>query len=678
MSCEDLIKKVYKRVRQNCRKNYASNIVCKELYPIPQNLLTYSTKVAKNPQHDLDSDLEVCKIREKLQQTISKENYAYIFHSLLWLEEIEARQNLKKCKLFCVRLNKRNHQYCFKLPGLKNCGLRYMGCESQSIRDGDEMLPLIKISLFAGSMLLIEDVENGRFINERIDYIEKNIVYFTSHVDQLETRPCNIDFKLSRNIFVRLHEAIDDVLNYSNLFIFPQDTYQSEPVTPITRFINTNISKNYEQKQAVNCIVNGWFGETPFILLGPPGTGKTATIVEAIQQLVIRDSRNNILVCAHSNAAVDNVATFLLKFMPEDPIQKLPFNNFLRIYSKNCTKIPENLKPFSKIGPVDYNVIMKHRIILCTLCHAASYDLSFITHIVIDEASQTSEPSCLLPIHKVQSCKLILSGDHHQLGPVVVSKEAKKYGLELSLMERLIKECPIYSANDNKYMVMLRNNYRSDAQILSLPNKEFYDGKLRALADKDVLSYINILEDIISSNCRAIEFHGVFSAETKVGQPPSYYNKDEFEIVKQYVTKLLSKYHVEEKDLAIIAPYNAQVAVIKDWICKCALQVDVNTVDAFQGQEKRVIIITTVRGQGESRNNLGLGFVKDVKRFNVALTRAKAKVIVIGNPICLKKSTLWNKYMTLCQDLDTYYGDYEKSESPGINRLSLKINKLLI
>ncbi|CAK1583464.1 unnamed protein product [Parnassius mnemosyne] len=419
---------------------------------------------------------------------------------------------------------------------------------------------------------------------------------------------------------------------------------------------------NSEQRTAVECIVAGTSGAAPFLLHGPPGTGKTVTIVEAILQLVKKNPSNRILVCAHSNTAVDNVACLLLKYTK---------TSFLRLNSASRKSPPKCLEEVGISGKLGAEVLISYRILLCTLNLVSNYNLSFITHTIIDEAAQASEPSCLIP----KSQNLILSGDFKQLGPVIISDDAKQYGLGVSLMERLKNTCPLYAKNNKKYIVMLKKNYRSDADIIKLPNLLFYDGELEARAETDLISRTNILYK--DKPCRAIVFHGVLSTEKKVGDPPSFCNRDELIYIKKYVTKLLNTHGVKEEDIGIIATYSSQVVLIKEWVQKHHLNIDVETVDAFQGQEKRVILISTVRGQGKQRTNVKLGFITDEKRFNVALTRAKAKVVVIGNPLSLSTDPLWNKYITTCRKYGTYYGLTETSSDEDelaavIKKISLK------
>ncbi|CAH2045685.1 unnamed protein product, partial [Iphiclides podalirius] len=490
-----------------------------------------------------------------------------------------------------------------------------------------------------------------------------------SKYDLRETR-FDVKFMFSRKLFEMMHVAIDKAYKLKTPLIFPKtnDRVQS---CRITRFFNPRVVENLEQRTAVECIVSGTSGNAPFLLLGPPGTGKTVTIVEAILQLVAANKENRILVCAHSNQAVDNVACVLQKYKKH--FDENSYKLFLRINSRSRNCVQKCLEKDSVNAPVSMMVIKDYNIILCTLCHAYSYILDYITHVVIDEAAQANEPSCLIPASRMRSLRpLILAGDSKQLGPVVVSNESKKFGLGLSMMERLKETFPFYDNKaENKYMVMLKNNYRSDPHIIDLPNNIFYGGHLRAMAVVDPLSRQNILNQ--KEKCRAIVFHGVSSTETKDGT--SFYNKDEIRVVQSYICKLVNTHNVKGEDIGIIATYKSQVTLIKKWVDLYQLRIDVATVDAFQGQEKRVILISTVRGKG-ANSNASLGFVDDDKRFNVALTRAKAKAIVIGNPNSLSTCPVWNMYIQKCQRLGTHYGHV--AENPKSQTTDLMIEQLQI
>ncbi|CAG9789043.1 unnamed protein product, partial [Diatraea saccharalis] len=262
-----------------------------------------------------------------------------------------------------------------------------------------------------------------------------------------------------------------------------------------------------------------------------------------------------------------------------------------------------------------------------------------ITHLLIDEAGQASEPASLVPTALLEPHgRLLLAGDPLQLGPCVISHYVQRRGLGTSLMERLTK-MEMYQSGDPDYVVMLRNNFRSSDDIIALPNELFYNNQLRACAEQDPLTVICVLGE--RDHSRGVVFHGVLSREQRVGKSPSYFNTMELELVQKYVDALIKNHRVEQHDIGIVTPYIRQVYKTKAWLRESGYdRVEVGTVESFQGKEKRVVIISCVRAQNQLLAHdarYQLGFLVDDKRFNVALTRAKAKTIVIGNPLVLQR-----------------------------------------
>ncbi|KAH9630824.1 hypothetical protein HF086_001052 [Spodoptera exigua] len=382
----------------------------------------------------------------------------------------------------------------------------------------------------------------------------------------------DIRFFLSRISLERMHKAVNDIRNNGHYTrIFPKENECVKKAPPILNYFNPLVEANLEQRCAVECIVTNSSGTAPYLLHGPPGTGKTITIVEAILQLAISERNYHIMVCTDSNMAADHVASMLIQYSHLFPKS----NWLLRANSKfrNWETLPKCLLKYSN-GRSRHHFIniaikdfMSYRIVVTTLSHAAKFG---------------------------------------------------RY-LSTSLMERLKKDNSLYSdsRNDPNYVIMLRNNFRSHPDILEIPDKLFYKGQLRACSTEDPLSTTDILGEKETS--RAIVFHGVLSKEERIGKSPSFFNMMECEMVLQYVKRLV------------------QVYQIKKSLTECGFNdIEVGTVEAYQGKEKRVVIIST--------------------RFNVAITRAKAKVIIIGNPLCLEKDVKWRMYMDRCRELGTYHG----------------------
>lgn len=276
--------------------------------------------------------------------------------------------------------------------------------------------------------------------------------------------------------------------------------------------------------------------------------------------------------------------------------------------------------------------------------------------------------------------QLILVGDHNQLGPIVKSNVALTAKLDVSLMERLYCSSDVYkfSSEMGDYnpaaITMLRICYRCHTAILEQPKVIFYESNLRceAKVDREMLN-CNLL---VVKNFPII-FHGINGSEERDYGSPSWFNSDEVEIVVHYVQKLLeeSNIPVRGEDIGVIAPYQKQVKKIKHALLLAGKHnseyesVLVGSCEQFQGKERRVIIISTVRSSSfnelyeDKQQQNHLGFLTNPKRFNVAITRAKALLIIVGDPSTLDKDSNWKKMIQYCVDQNVYQGQSKGSYS---------------
>nr|XP_049704433.1 putative helicase mov-10-B.2 isoform X1 [Helicoverpa armigera] len=642
----------------------ASSDRCDDMFQIPKNCKQiYATNLklpekASQREKDLSAD-----IRKIFSIGITKENYIKFFHNVLWYEETIIRVNIKKYNMSGVQIVVQHslHGTCYKLevPGL--------GEKRPSLMLGDLLFikPHNQNEVMFGAIV--------KEINDSEAIIGDLHPKFSQHYRAGAL--FDVRFFMSRVPLERMHHAVHAVFTEGHeCRIFPKETNRVKQVKPIVNFFNPLVEGNLEQRCAVERIVSGTADTAPYLLHGPPGTGKTVTIVEAVLQLVLKDPSHRIMVCTDSNSAADHVATMLIKYahMFKSDAWLLRANSKFRVWET----LPECLVEYSNgscranFEPVDVEEFITYNIVITTLSHAAKFARQsrnrgmahHITHLFIDEAAQASEPACLIPVCGLlrPRATLVLAGDPHQLGPVVISHNAANIGLGTSLMERLKKTCPLYSEirNDPNYIVMLRNNFRSNPDIIEIPDRLFYKGQLRALAKEDRISNIDILGE--KQHSRAVVFHGVLSKEQKIGKSPSYFNMLECEIVQLYVRRLVTVHNVAMQDIGIVTPYIRQVYQIKKLLKEISYdKIEVGTVEAYQGKEKRIIIISTVRANCNLLDHdakFQLGFLVDDKRFNVAITRAKAKVIIIGNPLCLEKDIKWRMYMQRCRELGTYHG----------------------
>ncbi len=451
-----------------------------------------------------------------------------------------------------------------------------------------------------------------------------------------------------------------------------------------------------------------------FLIHGPPGTGKTTTLVELIKRCVKKGEK--ILATADSNVAVDNLVErlseegigvirvgnpvrvlktirkhtldYLITLEPEfhkakefyEEIDKLrkeqeryvkPTPRYRRglsdeeIIKRASTGTPARglnpkilrsmakwLKLQRKINTLYEKakaeeekavrkLLMRAEVVCTTNSTAGSEILAGYTfdRVIIDEATQAVEPSCLIPL--VKGSKLVMAGDHKQLPPTVLSREAEE-GLSYTLFERLIE---LYGEGIYE---TLRVQYRMNKKIMEFPNRFFYGGKLIAhesVANHTISDLINPekyekltgeLREIINPD-NVVVFVNVKGNEFQKKGSTSYLNEEEARVVRDIVKALLFV-GVKPKDMGVISPYEDQVDLLSEILPK---GVEVQTVDGFQGREKEIILISFVRSNDEGE----IGFLRDYRRLNVAITRARRKLICIGNSDTLRKDYLYNEFL---------------------------------
>ncbi|KAI5951393.1 hypothetical protein KGF54_004467 [Candida jiufengensis] len=452
-----------------------------------------------------------------------------------------------------------------------------------------------------------------------------------------------------------------------------------ENSNPKTDFFNPGL--NQSQKDAINFAINK---SNISIIFGPPGTGKTMTIIELIQQLTKKGEK--ILVCGPSNISVDTILERLGKnYKPNElirlghPARLLPINlqHSLDVLSKSYGKeviqdlekdIQSTLGKIKKTKryaerkalygelkllkkeliqrekKITHELLNGAKVICSTLHGAGSYVLKqsqvkFDT-IIIDEVSQSLEPQCWIPLLINNNFKrLVIAGDNMQLPPTLMNKDSI---LGNTLFDRIITQL-----KGNQVKKLLNVQYRMNDSIMKFPSMQLYENKL--ISDNSVKSItlsdlpnVKVTDD---SNLKCIWYDtqgGDFPEQIMDSIGDSKYNEMEILIVKSHVNKLL-ELGVEPKDIGIIAPYSAQVQLLKKQIDPT---IEISTVDGFQGREKEVIILTLVR----SNDTKEIGFLNEERRLNVAITRSKRQLCIIGdlqlmNESNIKFLTNWSKYV---------------------------------
>jgi helicase MOV-10 len=340
--------------------------------------------------------------------------------------------------------------------------------------------------------------------------------------------------------------------------------------------------------------------------------------------------------------------------------------------------------------------LLSYRVIVCTLVTSGRIVSSGVprghfSHIFIDEANRAVEPECLIPITGLFHpgiCQVVLAGDPQQLGPVLQSQIAIQHGLQVSLLERLMKR-DVYQRHGDSFdpivITKLLENYHSHPAILHEPNRMFYENELVACGNPILLSKMCTWKGLVKQGFPLV-FHGVVGEENQEDDSPtsSFFNPEEVILVSDYVKRLketrgLSRLIIE-KDVGIITPYRKQAEKIKRCLEKQRLDdIMVGSEEEFQNQERTVILISTVRSNSdflEIDQKFMPGLLESHKRFNVAVTRAKALLIVIGNPHLLMRVNHWKQFIEYIHSNGGYTGCPYPDQDLNENTIMENLQKL--
>ncbi|XP_053400098.1 DNA-binding protein SMUBP-2-like [Mercenaria mercenaria] len=468
--------------------------------------------------------------------------------------------------------------------------------------------------------------------------------------------------------------------------------FEEQPLSPPNnlqdlKFINENLDES--QQQAVQFALAQ---KELAVVHGPPGTGKTTTVIEIILQAVKQG--NKILACAPSNIAVDNLVERLAKckhrivrlghparLLPH--IQKYSLDAILSTSDetklvedvrKDLDKTLSGLKKTKNKGErqklreemkflrkelrqradaATRDILKRADVVLVTLTSATDdgpmklLEESHFDVTIIDEVSQAMEAACWIPLLRTKKC--ILAGDHLQLPPTILSNEAAKEGLAVTLMERVLD---LYG---EKVMKMLTTQYRMNEKIMQWSSHQLYESKL--VAHESVKHHLlkdmpGITQDETSIlPLLYIDTAGCDLRELDLPEEISKGNEGEADLVSANVEKLLSC-GVNQEDIAVIAPYNLQVELVRLRLASKYPKIEVKSVDGFQGREKEAVIISLVRSNKRGE----VGFLSERRRINVAVTRARRHLTVIGDSETVCKDDFLKSlidYLNLEADVQT-------------------------
>lgn len=406
------------------------------------------------------------------------------------------------------------------------------------------------------------------------------------------------------------------------------------------------------------------------LIQGPPGTGKTVTSATIVYQLV-KQTGSPVLVCAPSNIAVDQLTEKIhrtgLKVVRvcaksreaiDSPVSFLALHNQIRNLEmsnelKKLLQLKEETGELSSADEKRYRILKRNAekelldnadVICCTCVGAGDPRLKNVKFhsILIDESMQATEPECMVPVI-LGAKQLILVGDHCQLGPVVMCKKAARAGLSQSLFERLV----VLGIRPFRLEVQ----YRMHPELSKFPSNFFYEGSLQngVCADERKLSKIDFPWPVPE---KPMLFYVTQGQEEIAGSGTSYVNRTEASNVEKITTRFI-RAGMKPEQIGVITPYEGQRAFLVQHMqyqgslpSKIYQEIEVASVDAFQGREKDLIIMSCVR----SNDHQGIGFLNDPRRLNVALTRAKYGLIIVGNPKVLSKQPLWNNLLNFYKE----------------------------
>lgn len=489
-----------------------------------------------------------------------------------------------------------------------------------------------------------------------------------------------IDIQSAANVGVQLFfdetsyrlmfEALDRTIRGKGRLGYLRDLFYSRQKAETFSFSPLHFPYlNASQEKAVNEVLRA---KDVAIVHGPPGTGKTTTLVEAIYETLRRE--NQVLVCAQSNMAVDWIAEKLV----DRGINVLRIGNPTKVNDKmlsftyerrfeghpdypqlwSIRKAIRELRAHRRRGDEKYHqkleslksrateleirinseIFGEARVIASTLVGSANRLLDGMKFgtLFIDEAAQALEAACWIPIRRAS--RVILAGDHCQLPPTIKSIAAMKGGLDKTLMQRIVERKP-------EVVTLLKMQYRMNEDIMKFSSDWFYHGEVVSAPEvkyRGILDYDSAMEWIDTSDmdCK----------EEFVGESFGRINKTEarltLAVLEQYFERIGKQRILDERiDVGIISPYRAQVQYLRRLIAGSEFfkpyrgRLSANTVDGFQGQERDIILISLVRANDEGQ----IGFLRDLRRMNVAITRARMKLIIIGDVATMTRHPFYKR-----------------------------------
>ena len=567
----------------------------------------------------------------------------------------------------------------------------------------NQTLPLPWTRLGAGSPVLVAEERGGGVSSEEnawrgiVSSVRKDSIQvaFNQLIETESERPTfRIDRASDEISRARQRQALDTARHATSsrlatlrdvLLGIQKPLFQKvEAIQPFNNKLNTS------QIQAIEFALSA---EDVAIIHGPPGTGKTTTLVELIRQITKNGGR--VLAVASSNLAVDNLLERLIdagenairlghpaRVTPELRehtldllVEHHPDVKIAQKLTRDAHSLRKQASKFFRIKPdpnyrqslreeskqllheanqieeqVVSSILNGARVVCATATGLDPERLrgNRFEWVIMDEASQSTEPAAWIPLQYAE--RLVLAGDHCQLPPTVLSNEAARGGFNISMMERILNSTP------DGLSKLLSVQYRMHQDIMTFSSDIFYDGHLQA--DEAVCTALLLdLPHVSESPLTTTPIHFIDTAGASYDEEPepdgeSRMNPLEAELVVKKVDELLA-YRVSPENIAVISPYSAQVKLLRQ---KLNHGIEIDSVDGFQGREKEVVIVSLVRSNPEG----DVGFLADTRRMNVALTRARRKLIVIGDSATITAHPFYEKMVKYFETIGAYYSVWEE------------------
>lgn len=582
-----------------------------------------------------------------LRQPLQPSNYVEKLQLLLHLEEVQHTRELQEQTL-CPALMRLEAQGTVRLDLTD-----WLGEARPPPRLGDRVI----VRPVGGDTTEGGEINYEGFVHRVVS--EDALLRFSPTFNQeLATNPLQrweLRFLLNRTPLRRCHLAVRLCKPLLHSVLFPREAAvkggaREQPL----KLVNEQL--NELQQEAVKGILASHRSAVPFVVWGPPGTGKTVTLVEAILQVYLNISHSRMLVCAPSNSAADLLTEKLWAsglLVSSDIVRLLGFQ-------RDLDAVPASIRPLC----VNTNKLERashHRIVVSTIVTAgALYGLGLpadhFTHGFLDEAGQATEPECLVLAGLVclAGGSLVLCGDPMQLGPVLRSRLAARGGLGESMLHRLLLGDGGASARCALPYTRLRNSYRCVQALLDPYSKLFYDGQLLSCVKEQERGPLPAFP---------VFFHGVRGGAFREGACPSWFNPSEAMQVMHYLQRAYGPWGLLPADVGLLTPYRLQTLKLRSLITSLRLPAcKIGSAEEFQGQERRLIVVSTVRGSealvnhGSGEPHQSLDFLFCARRFNVAISRASAMLVVVGNPDVLTLDKHWKSLMDYCAAHGTYHG----------------------